>query len=341
MYQTKSELLDKIFILNSSNPLLIASRESSFLDFKANFNLASMTDYGKTMASFANKDGGFIIFGIKDKPREITGIEKARFDGVDPAKMTEILNSYFQPEINYEIDIKDWEGKHFGIIYTFPSQQRPIMAIKNSGDLIKDGEIYYRYGGKTEKIRYPELKKLLDENVEKQNDAWMRIFQNTAKNNPINTAVMNTVSGEINGKGGTIIIDEALIPKLKFIREGQFSEKNGVPTLKLIGDIQSIPMAVIRKEKVIVGEDIYKYRATAVANEVEKSIGKRFTTQLHVKAWKKYNPRPSEKISGYKNEYCEFKIAENDYRYSKAWINFLIQKLKTETEYRNLFSFKS
>ncbi len=340
MHQSKSDLLDKIFVLNSSNPRLIASRESAFLDFKANFNLASMTDYGKTMASFANKDGGYIVFGVKDKPREIVGIDKAKFDGIDPAKMTETLNSYFQPEINYEVDIKDWNGKSFGIIYTLPSQQKPIMAIKNSSDLIKDGEIYYRYGGKTEKIKYPELKKILDENIERQNDAWMRIFQNAAKNNPINTAVMNTLSGEITGKGGTVVIDEALIPKLKFIREGQFSEKDGAPTLKLIGDVQPIPMAVIKKEKIVVGEDIYKYRATAVANEVEKVTGKRFNTQLHVKAWKKYRPRPSEKISGHKNEYCEYKMAENDYRYSAAWIKFLIQKLNDQTEYDMLLSFR-
>lgn len=341
MHQSKSDLLDKIFVVNSSNPLLIASRESTFLDFKANFNLASMTDYGKTMASFANKDGGYIVFGIKDKPREIVGIDKARFDGIDPAKMTETLNSYFQPEIEYEVDIKEWEGKSFGIIYTFPSQQKPVMAIKNSGDLIKDGEIYYRYGGKTEKIKYPELKKILEENLEKQNDAWRRIFEHASKNNPINTAVMNTLSGEITGKGGTLVIDESLIPKLKFIREGQFLEKDGAPTLKLVGEIQSIPMAVVRKEKIIVGEDIYKYRATAVANEVEKVIRKRFNTQLHVKAWKKYNPRPSEKISGFKNEYSEYKLAENDYRYSAAWIKFLIQELNDQKKYDALLSFRA
>lgn len=340
MYQQKSELIQKIFITNTSNSNLIASRESSFLDFKANFNLASMMDYGKTMASFANKDGGCIVFGVKDKPREISGIDKARFDGIDPAKITESLNSYFQPEIEYEIEIKEWQDKCFGVIYTFPSQQKPIIAIKNSGDLIKDGEIYYRYGGKTEKIKYPELKKLLEEKLEKQTDAWMRIFTQASKNNPINTAVMNTISGEITGKGGTVIIDEALIPKLKFIREGQFSEKDGAPTLKLIGDVQPIPMAVVRRERVVIGEDIYKFRATAVADAVEKSINKKFSVQLHVKAWKKYEIRPSEKILGHKNEFCEFKIAENDYRYSVAWISLLAQKLKDNHEYDALIAFR-
>jgi len=340
VYQTKSQLLERFFVLNSTNPTLIASRESSILDFKANFNLANMTDYARTMASFANKDGGVIIFGIKDKPREIIGIERMRFDGIDSAKITETLNSYFQPEIDYEIDIKDWEGKYFGIIYTFPSHQKPVMAIRNWGDLVKDGEIYYRYGGKTEKIKYPELRKILDENTEKRHEAWMRIFQNTLKNDPINTAVMNTVSGEIVGKGGTVVIDEALISKLKFIREGQFSEKEGAPTLKLIGDVQPIPMAIIKKEKVVVSEDIYKYRATAVANEVEKAIGVKFSVQLHVKAWKKYKPRPNEKVVGYQNEFCEYKIAENDYRYSFAWIKLLKRKLANQTEYNELLNYK-
>lgn len=151
---------------------------------------------------------------------------------------------------------------------------------------------------------------------------------------------MNTVSGEITGKGGTVVIDESLIPKLKFIREGQFTEKDGAPTLKLIGDVQPIPMAVIKREKVVVGEDIYKYRATAVAEEVEKAIGKKFGVQLHVKAWKKFRPRPNEKINGHKNEYCEFKIAEKDYRYSQAWVTLLIKELKSESGYTALIKFK-
>ena len=38
-----------------------------------------------------------------------------------------------------------------------------------------------------------------------------------------NIAVMNTVTGQVEGPGGTFLIDEDIVKKLSFIREGEFS----------------------------------------------------------------------------------------------------------------------
>lgn len=335
------EILAAIFQRNQRNPQLISSRESTTLEFKDTFSFGSLPEYAKTMAAFANNEGGYIVFGIKDNPREIIGINSSVFDNIDQAKLTQGLGSIFQPTIGWDIHTHEWEGLTFGILYTYPSQTKPVIATKNSGD-IKDGEIYFRYRARSEKIRFPELRKLLDDQIELRSVAWRRVFENTARIDPINVAIMDTISGEISGKGGTVVIDESLLPKLKFIREGDFTQKPGAPALKLIGDLQSVPVSAIRSKKVVIGTDIYQYRPGQVAEKVQKAISKEFTgNSLHIKAWQMYEPRPREKTPGFKSPYAEFKPAESDYRYSQAWVDFLIGKLSDENEYKKLVDFKA
>lgn len=335
-----SNNLDKIFYVNPSNNQLIGSRESSTLEFKENFSFATLADYVKVMASFANKEGGYIVFGIKDNPRKIHGIDRTQFDSIDQAQLTERLNAIFQPALEWDITVHDWNGLSFGIIYTFQANRKPIIAAKNYGSEIKEGEIYFRYRARSEKIKYSELRQLLDDQMELRNDAWRRVFEKASSIDPVNVAMLDTLTGELSGSGGTVVIDESLIPKLKFIREGDFSQKKGSPTLKLIGNLQAVPVAAIKNRKVLIGEDIYKYRPSQVAKAVTSSIGKEFSTALHTKAWRMCNSRPVNKQSNFKSEYVEFKQAENDYRYSQAWVDFLKNKLQSDQEYKKLLDFR-
>ena len=70
------EKLSRIFKTSKSNPNRIISREGSTVEFKESFNMGGMAQYFKTMASFANNMGGYIIFGVGDKPRELLGLGK-------------------------------------------------------------------------------------------------------------------------------------------------------------------------------------------------------------------------------------------------------------------------
>lgn len=52
--------INKIFkCYNEQDPYKIISRESCTLEFKENFNKSSLAKYAKTMAAFANRDGGY------------------------------------------------------------------------------------------------------------------------------------------------------------------------------------------------------------------------------------------------------------------------------------------
>lgn len=53
-------------------------REGQELEFKEQFNLAALADYFKDFAAFANNRGGYLIFGVKDKPRVLIGMSGSR-----------------------------------------------------------------------------------------------------------------------------------------------------------------------------------------------------------------------------------------------------------------------
>ena len=46
----------------------LKSRESVTVEFKESYNSNNNVKYGKTMAAYANNRGGYIIFGVTDKP---------------------------------------------------------------------------------------------------------------------------------------------------------------------------------------------------------------------------------------------------------------------------------
>lgn len=236
-----SDEYKKIFLFHKTIVDRIISRESGWLEFKESFNWNSKDKYAKSIVAFANNKGGYIVFGIKDKPRDLVGLQNNNFEDVDEAKITAYLNGVFAPEIIFEKFTVAVKSKTIGILYTQQAKTKPLVCIKNDGEL-KEAEIYYRYNARSEKIKYPELKMMFDVVREEERKSWMEHFEKISKIGPTNAAIMDTIAGEISGKSGTLVIDKKLIPKLKFISQGNFQEK-GKPVLRLIGDVK--PVSII------------------------------------------------------------------------------------------------
>lgn len=217
-------------------------RENSKLEYKANFNKADFALYAKTLSAFSNNQGGCIIFGIKDKPREAIGMTNDNFKDLDNKDLSNYLNEYFSPEIKFETFSFSKDNKNFGVIEVLESNNKPIMCIKNGGKKqeIIEGEIYYRYSGRTQKIKYPELKNILEQNLQDERQKWKEHIENIAQIGAKNVKMLDLLRGEINiDNGRKIVIDRDLLKNIKFINEGKFVEKDGAPALKLIGEIQN------------------------------------------------------------------------------------------------------
>ena len=236
-----SDEYKKIFLFHETIADRIISRESGWLEFKESFHWNSKDKYAKSMVAFANNKGGYIVFGIKDKPRDLVGLQSNNFEEVDEAKITAYLNSVFAPEIIFEKFVITVNTKKIGLLYTQQAKTKPIVCLKNDGEL-KEADIYYRYNARSERIKYPEIKAMFDFVKEEERKGWLEHFEKISKIGPTNAAIMDTIGGEITGKGGTLVIDKKLIPKLKFINQGNFQEK-GKPVLRLIGDVK--PVSII------------------------------------------------------------------------------------------------
>lgn len=220
----------------------VKSRERNDLEYKESFNSNSFAKYAKTMASFANRLGGYIIFGIKDNPREIKGINNA-FDNFKQEKFTECLNSMFAPEIIWTTGVVDYNGVKIGYIYTAESFEKPVIAQKNdSGEKIVSGDVFYRYRARSEKIKYAEMKFIIEENKRKEQERIYRLIEEIKNGGTTNIGIVNYSSGHFTTPIGVDVeIDKKLVIKVlrkaKFIKAGEFDEKKGQPVIKVTGDI--------------------------------------------------------------------------------------------------------
>lgn len=90
-----------------------------------------------------------------------------------------------------------------------------------------------------------------------------------AKAGPQNAAILDTEKSFFaKGEKRIMVLDEDLAKKIKFIKEGEFRERKGATTLKLVGDITTVDkVEVVKKVK----DDLIK-RYPLTATEVAKKV---------------------------------------------------------------------
>lgn len=229
----------------------LRSRESTSLEFKEAFGFQNLARYLKTIAAFANTRGGTILFGIADSPRRPVGIPRKKFDEIKVETISTYLSEYFSPEILWDLGIFRNSGKWFGYISIAESQDKPVICKKNSGKIVKDGAIYYRYRGQSRVIEFPELKQIHIAIREHERSLWMSHVERIAKIGPKNVAFVDLMDGIIDSINipGQFLVDEALLEKLKtevsFIEKGTFCEVNGKPTLRVVGDLKPAGRVIV------------------------------------------------------------------------------------------------
>jgi hypothetical protein len=256
-----SEIVEEIFQVDPTNPEYLTTGETTRFEFKTSFHAQTnkWDDYGKTIAAFANNLGGCLVFGIdKGIPHHLIGMQNDHFERLDSEKLASQLNSRFSPQILFRKYIHQIEDKKFGLIYVKKSYFKPVVATKN-GDGICESDIFYRYEARSERIKYSELMQILDERRQREQDMWMQHLRKIASIGVENASIFNPDDGTVSGNKGIFVIDSELLSKISFIREGEFQEvsgKSGVPTLKLVGDVEILAAAGETKRSFSVKKEI-------------------------------------------------------------------------------------
>lgn len=232
----------------------LKSRESNTVEFKESFNKNSTAKYAKTMAAFSNNRGGYIIFGVKDNPRKIIGLRNNNFENMSQEQFSEAINSLFAPAMDWEcgtltIDIPAPDGVEsvqpmkIGWIYTQEAEYKPVIAQKpNDGEKINSGDVYYRYRARSEKIKFAEMSRIIEDRTAKEREGLLRLFEVIRESKTANLGIVNYTNGKITTPYGVdVAFDRKLVTqvlrKAKFIKEGSFNETEGIPVIKVTGNI--------------------------------------------------------------------------------------------------------
>ncbi|MEX0298627.1 MAG: helix-turn-helix domain-containing protein, partial [Kordiimonas sp.] len=246
---THPQTLAAIFQPRKDDDVRIAVSETDTVEGKASFNWGSREDYGRTMAGFANNKGGYLLFGVEDKSFACCGIAEDRMDKFDPRKANQYLTRTYNQHLRFEIGSFEFGNKTVGVIYVFEADNKPVVC-KNDEGKLRSGDIFFRYPGETARIKEPELRALLEERRNQNEQSLVNVLQRIADIGTNNSAIVDLSTGFIEGKHGQFYLPEELVSQLSFIKDGEFDEKEGAPTLNVIGELTAVSEDAVAIKKV-------------------------------------------------------------------------------------------
>lgn len=149
-------------------------RENEYIDYKQNFAFLEMTkgkernekiaEFKSDVCSFANAEGGYLIFGISDIEgcaSEIIGIEIDDPDKFELDRRNNLMT--IQPKIPYVKFnfVKLYNGKYVVVIFVKHDGFSPYLHIEDE----KNYKIYKRMGNRKQTMTYTELKNMFNQSL--------------------------------------------------------------------------------------------------------------------------------------------------------------------------------
>lgn len=112
-----------------------------------------------TAAAFANRAGGYVVFGITDD-RKVVGVDQAEWNDYDWNKFSARLASLFQPSIDWRCRHLQFGESEIGVVYVHRAEHPPIIATRDWHG-VREATIYFRTARSSDRISYGDLFNLL------------------------------------------------------------------------------------------------------------------------------------------------------------------------------------
>jgi len=332
-----------------ANSGAVVSRESKRLEFKQDFEQADLSDYTKVLASFANTEGGTIIFGVSNKPKRIVGCAKM----ADEADWVNALRGDFEPEIPIAIREYNVNAHLLYAVGTDESLRKPVLCKKNRTKQVKDRKtgtqkdvlvlqesaIYFRYAGQTRTIGYADLQHMLTERETRYLRKMMETLQVVQKIGLANAGVV-----DLSAPRSSIYMSKETAKSLNFIDRASIVEERGAPAYAIIGNVEvkdvihapldeadkNLPSEAAQKLTSVV-KDVYGEHATISPSQVtkllqhlkidddkvhcivEKKLRRKYVTRMGISAIEKFirdEPDKAIKVFGSKAAISHFEQSQ-------------------------------
>ena len=232
--------LDELILFDLAT-LSVASRESKHREYKEDFLASDLSEYSKTLAAFGNADGGYILFGVSNKPRQIVGVSH----DIDEAQWVDRLRQDFDPEIPIAITQYAVKGLKVFAVSCDRVVNRPVVckrtrakAVPGKGakpdqiEVLREGSIDHRYAGQSRTIGYSELAQLILEREERRVKSFMDTINVIQKVGVDRTGILK-MSEELS----SIFMTPETAKGLALIDKGRLVQKRGAPAYVVVGNV--------------------------------------------------------------------------------------------------------
>lgn len=247
----------------------VRQRECQTLEFKEAFRLGdALVEYARTLVGMANNQGGSLVFGVANNPRNPVGLRDDRFASFDTKDLNRVFLGYFSSDIDWSMETLHVGNVTLGRIEVQQASLRPVVCTRaHPQKNLREGAVYFRYRGETREIRAAELIALLAHERDRERQLWIKHIQSIATVGPQAAHILDLSQKNIDLGSSKVLIDESLVGKLKLVKEGHFTEREGAPALRLIGDIDG----VLGPDHVVFNEATYPYTESTLLEHL--SIG--------------------------------------------------------------------
>jgi hypothetical protein len=231
----------ELFGQGSDGRWILTDGENQECECKQDFDSSKTTPLVRAVAALANNKGGFIFFGVLDGDYVVRGVSK-QFSQTDVVQIVDKVKAHLSPTPNITAKgIIEFDGAAVGFLHVAKYPNPPVIVYR-AGDGLNEGEILFRYPGQSSRIKFGDLRQMLDERDRRAQLALAGAVGRIADVGPSNALIVDTNKNILEAKGHSILIDQKLAETLKFVKEGEFDEKLGAPTLKLVGEV--LPVSV-------------------------------------------------------------------------------------------------
>lgn len=288
--------IKKLFARGKDGIWRLSVGETDAHECKTNFGLKHPEAWLRAISALANNSGGYIFFGVHDKGttgpqgedlgHAVVGMNNSEFQKVDPAALAKRVKAVFDPTPRFRTTIVSIGGKSVGVIHVEQHASRPVIATKAEGDRISEGDIFFRYPGQSTRIKYSDLRAMLDARDREARAQILPMVERLLRLGPQRSMIADLEAGTLGDDKTAIHIDASLIEKLNFIKEGQFDEIEGAPTLRLIGEVQPTNGEGVMRTKLglLTRDDVFRaFLDQAKPEDPENYI--RFAVELGQNEW--------------------------------------------------------
>lgn len=162
-------------------------REGQQLDYKREFHKDSK-EFAKDTTAFANADGGYIIYGIDEKLKDVVGIPENVGNGKLEDWITNVLNTNIDKTLDYDIKFisidEEKDQQFIVVLHLKESSQKPIYVTTDNKSIC-----YLRKGTSVFSAKPNEIKEMYSKSSVLPESSQINVTQKSKGNHNVQVAV--------------------------------------------------------------------------------------------------------------------------------------------------------